>query len=91
MNKRLLALMLVLTMAISLLAGCTQPAPATPPAEQPAEQPAEPAKEAVFNWNIGADPKTIDPVLNGASDGGDVINQTFEEIGRASCRARVYI
>ena len=32
----------------------------------------------VFNWNIGADPKTIDPGLNGASEGGDVINQTFE-------------
>ncbi|HMM69692.1 MAG TPA: peptide ABC transporter substrate-binding protein [Gudongella oleilytica] len=83
MNKRLLALMLVLTMAISLLAGCAQPAPAPAPApEQPAEQPAEPAKEVVFNWNIGADPKTIDPVLNGASDGGDVINQTFEGLTR---------
>jgi oligopeptide transport system substrate-binding protein len=83
MNKRLLALMLVLTMAISLLAGCAQPAPAPEPApEQPAEQPAEPAKEVVFNWNIGADPKTIDPVLNGASDGGDVINQTFEGLTR---------
>ena len=81
MNKRLLALVLVLTMAISLLAGCAQPAPAPAP-EQPAEQPAEPAKEAVFNWNIGADPKTIDPVLNGASDGGDVINQTFEGLTR---------
>lgn len=83
MNKRLLALVLVLTMAVSLLAGCAQPAPAPAPApEQPAEQPAEPAKEAVFNWNIGADPKTIDPVLNGASDGGDVINQTFEGLVR---------
>lgn len=83
MNKRLLALVLVLTMAVSLLAGCAQPAPAPAPApEQPAEQPAEPAKEAVFNWNIGADPKTIDPVLNGASDGGDVINQTFEGLTR---------
>lgn len=81
MNKRLLALVLVLTMAISLLAGCAQPAPAPAP-EQPAEQPAEPAKEVVFNWNIGADPKTIDPVLNGASDGGDVINQTFEGLTR---------
>jgi oligopeptide transport system substrate-binding protein len=70
-------------MAVSLLAGCAQPAPAPAPApEQPAEQPAEPAKEAVFNWNIGADPKTIDPVLNGASDGGDVINQTFEGLTR---------
>src|SRR5690606_34168213 len=29
-----------------------------------------------------ADPKTIDPGLNGASDGGDVINQTFEGLSR---------
>jgi len=36
----------------------------------------------VLNWNIGADPATIDPTLNGASDGGDVINQTFEGLVR---------
>lgn len=36
----------------------------------------------ILNWNIGADPKTIDPTLNGASDGGDVINQTFEGLTR---------
>jgi len=44
-----------------------------------------PATEEVGNilqWNIGADPKTIDPTLNGASDGGDVINQTFEGLTR---------
>lgn len=35
-----------------------------------------------MNWNIGADPKTLDPCLNGASDGGDVINQTFEGLVR---------
>lgn len=38
--------------------------------------------EVVFNWNIGADPLTLDPTLNGASDGGDVINQTFEGLTR---------
>lgn len=37
---------------------------------------------AVFNWNIGADPRTLDPGLNGASDGGDVINNTFEGLVR---------
>jgi oligopeptide transport system substrate-binding protein len=73
--------MLVLTMAISLLAGCSQPAPA-PATPTPTPEPAQPAVEAVLNWNIGADPKTIDPVLNGASDGGDVINQTFEGLVR---------
>lgn len=35
-----------------------------------------------LDWNIGADPKTLDPTLNGASDGGDVINQTFEGLIR---------
>jgi ABC-type oligopeptide transport system substrate-binding subunit len=35
-----------------------------------------------MNWNIGADPATLDPGLNGASDGGDVINQTFEGLVR---------
>jgi len=84
MNKRLLALLLVLAMSITVLAGCSQPAeePAEEPTEQPAEEPAEEPEESVFNWNIGADPKTIDPVLNGASDGGDVINQTFEGLVR---------
>ena len=41
-----------------------------------------PKATAVLNWNIGADPKTIDPGLNGATDGGDVINQTFEGLFR---------
>jgi oligopeptide transport system substrate-binding protein len=41
-----------------------------------------PAASRYMNWNVGADPKTIDPVLNGASDGGDVINQTFEGLVR---------
>lgn len=39
-------------------------------------------EEGVLNWNIGAEPLTIDPTLNGASDGGDVINQTFEGLVR---------
>jgi oligopeptide transport system substrate-binding protein len=39
-------------------------------------------EDIVFNWNIGADPATLDPSLNGASDGGDVINQTFEGLVR---------
>lgn len=39
-------------------------------------------EKVVFNWNIGADPRTIDPGLNGASDGADVINNTFEGLVR---------
>jgi oligopeptide transport system substrate-binding protein len=36
----------------------------------------------LLNWNLGADPKTLDPGLNGASDGGHVINNTFEGLVR---------
>ncbi|MBN2285637.1 MAG: peptide ABC transporter substrate-binding protein [Tissierellales bacterium] len=84
MKKRILAIVMVLAMILSLsLAGCTKPAETTTaaPTEAPTEG-VEPADEAVFNWNVGADPKTIDPCLNGASDGGDVINQTFEGLVR---------
>ncbi|MFK5883974.1 MAG: peptide ABC transporter substrate-binding protein [Candidatus Izemoplasma sp.] len=38
--------------------------------------------DIVLHWNIGADPATLDPTLNGASDGGDVINQAFEGLVR---------
>jgi oligopeptide transport system substrate-binding protein len=40
------------------------------------------ADSQILKWNIGADPATLDPGLNGASDGGDVINQTFEGLTR---------
>ncbi len=37
-------------------------------------------QEMVLNWNLAADPKTIDPGLNGATDGGDIIANTFETL-----------
>ena len=37
---------------------------------------------AVLNWNLAADPKTIDPGLNGADDGGHIIGNTFEGLVR---------
>ncbi|MCF7926896.1 MAG: peptide ABC transporter substrate-binding protein [Candidatus Izimaplasma sp.] len=40
------------------------------------------SEEVVMNWNIGADPATLDPGLNGASDGGNVINNAFEGLVR---------
>jgi oligopeptide transport system substrate-binding protein len=87
--KRFLSLLLVLVMMTSLLAACgtKDPEPTTPVAETPTDTPAPTDKPAettpqVLLWNVGADPKTIDPTLNGASDGGDVINQTFEALTR---------
>ncbi|XMB66176.1 peptide ABC transporter substrate-binding protein [Mycoplasmatota bacterium zrk1] len=66
--KKILALLLSLTLVFSLVA-C-------------GDKETETDDPAVFNWNIGADPKTLDPSLNGASDGGDVINNTFEGLVR---------
>lgn len=90
----MLALLLALTMTATVLVGCGNNAPAeentnTEAAaeetaeEEVAEETAEEAEPVVLNWNIGsAGPKTIDPGLCGASDGGDVINQTFEGLIR---------
>ena len=36
----------------------------------------------MLRWNLASDPKTLDPGLNGASDGGDVINNTHEGLVR---------
>ncbi|MGS0973699.1 MAG: peptide ABC transporter substrate-binding protein [Candidatus Izemoplasmataceae bacterium] len=64
--KKVLLLVLSLALALTLSACKTD----------------DDGEEVVFNWNIGADPATLDPGLNGASDGGDVINNTFEGLVR---------
>jgi len=80
-------------MVASLFIGCASktPEPATPadntPAETetPAEEPEEPTAtdvEQVLYWNLGSEPKTIDPGLNAAVDGGHVINNMFEGLMR---------
>ncbi len=88
MKRVLLILMAVLMVSAVLVACADEPVVE----EETTEVTAAPAEETVeevvvemgreLNWNIGADPKTMDPGLNGASDGGDVINQTFEGLVR---------
>lgn len=38
--------------------------------------------DGTLQWNLGSEPKTIDPALNSAVDGGNVINNTFEGLMR---------
>ena len=82
MFKRSFVLFLVLALAVSAFVGCTsEPAPEPEQPQEQGEQPApaeEEAKEMVLTWNLGADPKTLDPQLNSAADGGYIINNTFE-------------
>ena len=68
--KSKISILLAVLLVILMAASCSKPAPTAE------------ASSRFMNWNVGADPKTIDPVLNGASDGGDVINQTFEGLVR---------
>lgn len=78
MFKKNLALLLVFVLALGLFAGCGKKT--EEPAGTPTEQPAAPK---VLVWNIGSSgPKTIDPGLNAASDGGNVVNNMFEGLMR---------
>ncbi|MBN2897552.1 MAG: peptide ABC transporter substrate-binding protein, partial [Clostridia bacterium] len=71
--------------------GCGGSAPAEEPAtsgtdaattDAPADTAAASDVEQTLVWNLGSDPKTIDPGLNAASDGGHVTNNTFEGLMR---------
>ncbi len=89
MLKRVLSLLIVLTMVLSLTVGCTKPAPAPAPEgpseETPGEEPApeQPAGSSDFLvWNMTVDPQTWDPTLNSAVDGSHIINNIFDGLTR---------
>jgi len=44
--------------------------------------------EQVMTFNLGADPKSVDPQLNSATDGGIVINNTFEGLMRTDVNGK---
>ncbi|WP_326909603.1 peptide ABC transporter substrate-binding protein [Sedimentibacter sp. MB31-C6] len=88
MLKRVLSLLVVLTMVLSVTVGCAQQdqPPATDETETPGDEtPADetPAgSEDYLVWNIAVDPQTWDPTLNSASDGGHIIQNLFEGLTR---------
>ena len=88
MFKRSFALLLVLVLVIGAFAGCAQQGQPEdteePKQEETKENVQEPTteEEMIFTWNLGSEPKTLDPQLNSASDGGHVINNTFEGLMR---------
>lgn len=46
------------------------------------EEPETVYNDKVLKWNLGSEPKTIDPGLNTTSDGGNIINNMFEGLMR---------
>lgn len=87
--KKSLTFLLVLVLVVGMLAGCSSPQE-EPAAEEntstdtTTDTATDTSKdiEQVLVWNIGSEPKTIDPGLNAASDGGHVINNMFEGLMR---------
>lgn len=98
MKRRTLAAMISVAMAASLFTGCggnknDNSGKNSKPTENKKEESKEekkeeekkdetPATAKELIWNLGTDPKYLDPGLNSASDGGDVCNNTFEGLVR---------
>lgn len=90
MKKRIIALVLTAVMAASLVACGSTPASSSDNTQAPAasessntdnEATAEPLENVdgkILSVQVGPDPETIDPALNSAVDGGNMILHNFE-------------
>lgn len=78
--KKQLSLALALILVTGLFTGCGKKATDAGTGDAAA---ADAAASKTLVWNVGSSgPKTIDPGLNAASDGGNVINNMFEGLTR---------
>lgn len=71
MTKKVLAILLAAVVVLGLVACGSKPQPTTSGNDQP-------AGEKILSVQIGPDPETIDPALNSAVDGGNMILHLFE-------------
>ncbi|MDC7234465.1 MAG: peptide ABC transporter substrate-binding protein [Spirochaetales bacterium] len=78
MKRKLFLALVALMMIPMLFTSCGKKEEAV----ETAVEEAAPAGPVVMNWNLAADPKYIDPGLNGASDGGDLASNLFEGLVR---------
>lgn len=79
-NKTLIAKVLVVVLALTVFTGC-QPGLDAVEEEKEKEVVVEPVKQEM-SWNMGAEPRTLDPHLNSAFDASHVINNTFSGLMR---------
>lgn len=68
--KKFLAIVLVFALLLAIPAGCNN------------KNVSKEMSSTYLVWNIGAEPKTFDPSLNSASDGGNIIMNLFEGLYR---------
>lgn len=94
-KSKLLAAMLAVVMTGTLFFGCGKsndvsetPKTDDKPVETPTDTP-EPEVEQKIVYNLGADPKTIDPQLNSAVDGSTIIHNAFEGLMREDSTGKI--
>lgn len=73
MKKRVLSILLVVTMAAAMLAGCGK--------ESKEANSTDTSEEKVLRWNVGAEPTCIDPMIVG-KESMQIVNNTFEGLMR---------
>lgn len=73
-TEKLGAVLLAVALGATLFAGCGK--------KEESKAPAARGEDQVIRYNLGAEPKTIDPALNDAVDGATVIQNTFEGLLR---------
>ncbi len=89
-KTRIMALIMTAIMTGTLLLGCTKTK------ENEGEKPGdgntpvvEETVEQKIVYNLGADPKTIDPQLNSAVDGSTIIHNAFEGLMREDENSKI--
>ena len=88
MKKKQISFLLILTSIIIFASSCANenldPSTETNTTQSTQEviQASIQLTEKTLNWNIGSEPKYLDPQLNKTLDGGSVINNTFEGLFR---------
>lgn len=90
-KSRFLAAMMTVLFAGSIFLGCSKEN-SKEEVKDPSVKQEEPAKEKAEQkivYNLGADPKTIDPQLNSAVDGSTVINNAFEGLMREADNCKI--
>lgn len=69
-KSRMATLLLAVTLTVTSLAGCNGNTKGNKDGDKKADQ--------IIRYNLGADPKTLDPALNAAVDGATVLSNAFE-------------
>ncbi|MCM8711988.1 peptide ABC transporter substrate-binding protein [Clostridium sp. SYSU_GA19001] len=82
-KNRIISLVLTVALAGSVMAGCASKS------SEPGKAGGAATSQQILRYNLGADPKTIDPGLNSSVEGGTVIVNAFEGLTNIDSKEQV--